>query len=812
MSEDIIKMINQISVSDFLVANPNSSSCNKAFKKIFKGTDFLKEFYIISNKTFERLAKIAYVSNDITKNTIFITGYRGCGKTCFMNFLDKLIKDEFKLNKYEEYMDATVELMKDIYDNQKYFVKYNFYREEQEEIEQVQKEYEDSNKKIEKTLASSLKIYKEENDGANISDYLNNCVTGKSIYLNFEKGINSESIPFNLKFLKQIMSVINDIIKTESSESNMSPFSLLYDLYQNNEKAFENTFEYRNCIFKFMNFVNEKLINADKFTEVRLELEENLNVMSLEQLMMVLVLIYISKEISFDGNSYRKVFILLDNMDIIYQQTMLEQSMHSYSLFIENMNSLMEELENKGIKEWGIIYENITFIFAMRETTAMQIADHFIDGIEQNVAYFDMSLDTNKSLIVEKKYHFLKKYKNKIENEMLLETFENVYRICTDYYTKYNIFPMFNNDFKRAIVCISKICEENKSILEQHRILREYNRPLSKNGARGIIFRLIYNKFKSEHYFEMIGIEPYHYKFTPARIILTILYNFLPDNENEDSERLYLSNLNMRTLFEYAGNVLDTEMFINAIMGMFSLKSEKMWNHLLTFDNVKDVSYKGLKEFIMKYIDKKPIYSDVKLRITDAGKNYIKDICTHFEFFACRFYENSKPLFCKENFVYQEKNNKYEFEKILETVYKSVEKCCLMLEEYNEKIEKMYTDTPNKSLLQSKFVFRNKAEEIGILHEERIIHKHITYIDNFRIYLVQYIYSDRCVDINKRIIKILKKYIELMNGKYMSERSRILKKEFEECIKYIEEKKQYKDTSIEVSEKSYKELRDNGCL
>ena len=91
MTEEIIKMFNHITVTDFLVANPNSSSCNKAFKRIFRGTDFLKEFYIVSNKSFERLAEIAYVSNDITKNTVFITGYRGCGKTCFMNFLDKII-------------------------------------------------------------------------------------------------------------------------------------------------------------------------------------------------------------------------------------------------------------------------------------------------------------------------------------------------------------------------------------------------------------------------------------------------------------------------------------------------------------------------------------------------------------------------------------------------------------------------------------------------------------------------------------------------------------------------------------------------
>lgn len=809
MTEEIIKMFNHITVTDFLVANPNSSSCNKAFKRIFRGTDFLKEFYIVSNKSFERLAEIAYVSNDITKNTVFITGYRGCGKTCFMNFLDKIIKGDYVLKRYNEYLNINRELIKDVYKNQRVILDNNyFYKEEHDEIIKLESEYKKSKKRIEVDLEAQLELYSKD-DKKEISDYLNYALKGKSIYLNFETGMNSRNIPFNAKFIKQISAVINDIIRRK--DTNHNPFSILFDLYQNNMSKFDHTFENKNEIYTFMKYLGDVLVCAERTVDVRSELDQKLNNMSLEQLIMVLVLLYISIEKCYGNkeNQYNKIFLLFDNMDIIYRQTLLEQSMYSYSYFIENMNTLMEGLEESGEKEWSIIYENITFIFAMRETTSMQISGHFKDGMEQNVMYFDMSMDTNKSLIVEKKYKFLNNYKGMIENKVMVRIFEDVYRICTDYYTKENIFPMFNNDFKRSITCISKICQENKDILKQHYSLNKINKPFAKNGSRGIVYRLIYNKFKSEHYFGKIGIEPYHFRFTPARIILTILYNYLPDDENEDSERLMPENIDMKTLFIYARSILDTEMFINAILGMFSLRDEKMWNHLITFDNVKEVSYNGLKEYVVAYADNKTISSDIKLRITDAGKNYLKEICTHFEFFACRFCEQSLPLFCKENFEYLEEEDKYIFEKIIDDVFEAVKNCCNNLKiSYNQKIQEKYKDISNKGLLTSKYVFRSKTEAKGILHEERIIHKHITYIDNFRIYTIKFIYPENCKEINKRIITRLKKYVNLLIDKEMSYKSKKLRKEFTECIKYIEDIKEWEDNVTEISEKSYKELRD----
>ena len=111
MEERIINMFNTITASDYYISNPYSSSCNKAFKRIFKSSDFLKYFYLLSNKTYERLATIANVSEDSTKNTIFVTGFRGCGKTCFMNLLNSMINSEYNLPEFKECKRIEKELL-----------------------------------------------------------------------------------------------------------------------------------------------------------------------------------------------------------------------------------------------------------------------------------------------------------------------------------------------------------------------------------------------------------------------------------------------------------------------------------------------------------------------------------------------------------------------------------------------------------------------------------------------------------------------------------------------------------------------------
>ena len=67
-----------------------------------------------------------------------------------------------------------------------------------------------------------------------------------------------------------------------------------------------------------------------------------LHKLNLEQLIFILVLLYISCNIC--AKTEKKLFFLLDNMDIVYKNNVLDQSMNEYSNFIEDMNSLVQEI------------------------------------------------------------------------------------------------------------------------------------------------------------------------------------------------------------------------------------------------------------------------------------------------------------------------------------------------------------------------------------------------------------------------------------------------------------------------------------
>ncbi|MCI9541032.1 MAG: hypothetical protein HFG39_08215 [Lachnospiraceae bacterium] len=801
MNNGILDMFNTIMPEDYLISNPYSSSCNKVFKNIFKSEDFLNMFYFMSNKTYERLAVITALSNDTTKNTVFITGFRGCGKTCFMNLLSSVISGKYSIPSYDECKDKEMALIKKIYGS-------SFEEECNKEILDIEEYYNISGEKIIKELRPYLRLEGYQLRTDSINKYINKNLKGKVIFLNFDKGNGkNEKRPFEEKFIIQVQKLIDLIIKNKDMiEKN--PFTHLLDFYERNITIIDELLESKYYLFDFFELIKEKFIGINSLEKIKRELIDCLQKLNLEQLIFILISLYISYNIC--KGSEKKLFFIFDNMDIVYKNNIVDMSMHEYSNFIEDMNSIIQDIDiNIGDNDlWVEYYEQSNFIFAMRETTVMQIADQFLDRVDFVVKYFDISMDTDKAYVVEKKINFVNKYRSKIENKDFVQQIDYIHQICTNIYVKKNIFPMFNNDFKRSIFCIANICRDNVDYIEEKLGLLGTNKPYNKNGARGILFRLIYDEFKKEHYFDDIGVEwdNNENSFTPSRIILTVLYNLLPEYERNDEENMFNfermnpMRIGLCRLYSYIKEFMNEKTFVRSLVGMYNLKNARKWNHLITFDNIKEVTEEELEKVLLN--EQKDV--DVMIRITCAGTNYIKFICTHYEFFSCRFTNKTLPLFCRNNSIFCNKHKKYNFEYIIEQVYKSVEKCCKNLIVFNEILLKVEKD---RELQESEYIFKNKNERKGKLHEERIIHRHITYLDNYRKHLIQDVYPDRVADINIRIIAQIKNYICLLDNKLFGDISKALVIELPYCIKYIKDK-DYKDQCTEISRDSYKLLTE----
>ena len=105
------------------------------------------------------------------------------------------------------------------------------------------------------------------------------------------------------------------------------------------------------------------------------------------------------------------------------------------------MNSLVQEinLDRGNNRVWVQYYEQANFIFAMRETTTMQIADQFLDRLEFVAKYFDISMDTDKAYVVEKNLILL----INIEAKLKIEIFYRKWILYIGYALMYMLRKIF---------------------------------------------------------------------------------------------------------------------------------------------------------------------------------------------------------------------------------------------------------------------------------------------------------------------------------------------------------------------------------
>ena len=154
-------------------------------------------------------------------------------------------------------------------------------------------------------------------------------------------------------------------------------------------------------------------------------------------------------------------------------------------------------------------------------------------------------------------------------------------------------------------------------------------------------------------------------------------------------------------------------------------------------------------------------------------------------------------MFLECNSEIDEKGN-YRFESIISEVYKAVAKCCQKLNHFTTEVLINQHGYTLDSLLQSKFV-HTKEDRKPLLHEERIIHQHIGYIDAYRMHLIVTKRLD-CITINKKIIPLIENYMSLLkNNNLYGDVSKELYKDFELCIKYIRDKCNYDNAVDSIS-------------
>ena len=180
-------------------------------------------------------------------------------------------------------------------------------------------------------------------------------------------------------------------------------------------------------------------------------------------------------------------------------------------------------------------------------------------------------------------------------------------------------------------------------------------------------------------------------------------------------------------------------------------------------------------------------------------------MCIHFEFFACRFSNISDPLFLETN-LKKDKKGRYRFETIISEVLSAVTKCCNRLNSFTKYFLIEKQGFTMESLLQSKLVHR-REDRSPLLHEERVIHQHIGYIEAYRKHLIVTCGLD-CIDINSRMIPYIEGYLDLLKDNDLyGETSAELYGDLIECVEYIRDDCKYDNDTDSISRDGAKIIR-----
>lgn len=197
------RKIKSMNAAHYLICNPYSKLGNSqmGYNTSENEKCFFGSFMVTTNKTYERLARVANVVLDAAMNAIFITGYRGCGKTTFSKTLQAVIESRIVMKKFKDCEDEERRL--------------NQYDEKF--LDELPGRYEESKETIFKILSDKVDCDAYQNLDECIG-FVYSTLKGLCQYVNFEIGINQTVRPVEEKLNLEVKNLIKELLKNGNKE------------------------------------------------------------------------------------------------------------------------------------------------------------------------------------------------------------------------------------------------------------------------------------------------------------------------------------------------------------------------------------------------------------------------------------------------------------------------------------------------------------------------------------------------------------------------------------------------------------------
>ena len=629
----------------------------------------------------------------------------------------------------------------------------------------------------------------------------------RSLMLNFDDYVNrgNGNEIKSIILLDLYRKIADDILEHNSIISEK-----LFELYNSNhnKRFFSRFIDPDNTFKNFFETIKQAITKLEK--EIDDFIDENLksimNNMQVHQLLVILILYDISDRLV--NKKDNKCYLIFDNLDVVDNTKDLEEFTKDISAFRNNMSYILDNISYENLNTKGYnIFQDYTVIFCMRESTKAEFIEHFNDRGNDLYIVDNISAMYDKEKIVQKRYDYLVSL-NRQDIERLKEDVNTIKQILQDVYVKEILIKLFNYDYRTSINVLSEIEYESKNSLAKSLALKNisFYSSWSIFGSRCILFRKIFELFKTNHYFEKIRESEYSVTIQDSTMAINVTRLILLYLRNSqtlyiDTEKLDSQTVSLFELFNELSKCCDdSEVIVNSIWNMYELRNQNFWNHLVTFDGMKEISLNNLEEQMQLYKNGVKSYNSYgRIRITSAGNAYLENLIIHYEYFATRL----NNVINKSLFSYNKSDLLHEeyVENVLEGVYGEVEKCVKKVYKFYKFIFEEKNHYDEESFLGSKYAWHKIQDESAkvssMFHAERIIHSHINYLNSFRKFAF-YSLGDKTEEkrlFNRLIIKYIKKYIKMFEKEshmaLKSSMSNVLVQQYNKCIKKIEEKDYY---------------------
>lgn len=457
------------------------------------------------------------------------------------------------------------------------------------------------------------------------------------------------------------------------------------------------------------------------------------------------------------NNLSERCCIVFENLDVIYNTNDIPNLAKNVVAFRNNVDKLVPNLSYNN-NFLASPTQDYILIFVMRETTEGEFSsyiEHFLDGKVFFQPYTDITNIYDIHAIVSKRASWLAelcgkdtKYENSNTIRQLRSKSNLILGLLGDSHLRKRLFGFFNNDYRTFIEVLSAINFEDSQFFNACQKLLELNAKdeddWSAFGYRSVIYREIFNIFVREGYINRLRSFEYSERndgvirsINLDRMILLYLSNSVTNRMVEEEQKEWKFIPLNQLFFEVMKFCKNPDAIIDALWQMYDLRRETKWNHLITFHNMREVSYKEIQNELKSYQNVTTGAEYGRVKITLAGENYLNHVLPHFEFYAARAKKGTgHSLF---EFSAEEWCNLDVINTLFKEQRKEIRDCCSRLYRFFIDVFEKIPEYKGEAYLQSNFAavkYSLSRKSISkMYHCERIIHSNIGYINRLRFYV-----------------------------------------------------------------------------